>query len=182
LAIATGLRQIPTLKREDSMPDRSRFCFVHSVVRHSGFTLVELIMVIVLVGVLAVAAVPRMFDLSMWRLRAFADDMQSTTAAMQRRALAQRRPIRASFSTTGVTYDFVPVPASGARPAPPVSCPQAVPVCLADASVGSVTFNALNAGHAVALPAPLRLDVTDGTTVLYRFQLENDTGLMWRMP
>jgi prepilin-type N-terminal cleavage/methylation domain-containing protein len=152
------------------------------LVQEGGFTLVELIMVIVLVGVLGVVAVPRMFDLNMWRLRAFADDMQSTTAAMQRRALAQRKPILATFSTVGVSYDFIPVPASGARPALPVNCPAAVPACLTASSVGTVTFNALNAGNAVVSPAPLSLDVTDGTSVLYSFQLENDTGLMRRMP
>lgn len=152
------------------------------LVRQVGFTLVELILVIVLVGVLGVVAVPRIFDLTMWRLRAFADDMQSTTTAMQRRALAQRRPIRANFSTTGVSYDFVPVPASGARPALAVNCPAAVPACLTATSVGTVTFNAQNAGNAAVSPAPLSLDVTDGASVLYRFQLENDTGHMRRLP
>ncbi len=68
--------------------------------RQRGFTLIELVMVMIVVGVLAVFAVPRMLDLTTWRLRAFADEMQSTTAAMQRLALAQRKPVIATFSTT----------------------------------------------------------------------------------
>lgn len=145
-----------------------------------GFTLVELVLVIVVLGVLAVIALPRMFDLNMWRLRAFADDMQSATAAMQRRALTQRRPIVVRYATTGVSFDYVP--ATPSPPNPPINCPSAVPFCLSASSVGSVTFNALNSGQAVTTPAPLTLGVSDGSTVLYSFQLENDTGLMRRLP
>lgn len=142
-----------------------------------GFTLVELVMVIVLVGVLAVFAVPRMLDLSAWRLRAFADEMQSTTAAMQRLALAQRRPVVASFTTAGASYAYVAGAALGA-----VNCPTAVPACLTGASVGTATFNALNGGNTVTAPAALTLSVTDGATTQYSFRLEADTGLLRRLP
>jgi prepilin-type N-terminal cleavage/methylation domain-containing protein len=142
-----------------------------------GFTLIELVMVLVVVGALAVFAVPRMLDLNAWRLRAFADEMQSTTAAMLRLALAQRKPIMATFSTAGVTYAYVAGGALGA-----VNCPAAVPACLTGASVGSATFNASNGGTTVTAPTPLTLSVTDGTTTQYSFRLENDTGLMRRLP
>lgn len=146
--------------------------------RHqNGFTLIELIMVIVVVGALAVFAVPRMLDLGAWRLRAFADEMQSTTSAMQRLALAQRRPVIATFTTAGVSYAYVAGGALGT-----LNCPAAVPACLTGASVGTATFNALNAGIAVTVPAPLTLSVTDGATIQYSFRLETDTGLMRRLP
>ena len=149
-------------------------------VRQRGFTLIELIMVILLVSVLSVVALPRMFDLNAWRLRAFADDMQSTTAAVQRRALAQRTPVVATFAVTGVTFAYV---AGGALAGVnPVTCPSAVPACLTGASVGTATFNALNAGNTVVSPAALTVSVTDGASTLYSFQLENDTGLMRRLP
>lgn len=151
-----------------------------SMASQAGFTLVELVMVMLVVSVLAVIALPRMFDLTMWRLRAFADDMHSATAAMQRRALAQHRSIMVRFGTGGVRFDYVP--ALAAQPNPPLPCPTAVPACLTQSSVGSVVFNPPDSGHAVVVPAPLRIGVTDGATVLYRFQLEDDTGLMWRLP
>ena len=146
-------------------------------VHQRGFTLMELVMVLVLVGALAVFTVPRILDVNAWRLRAFADEMQSTTAAMHRLALAQRKPIQASFTTAGVSYAYVAGGALGG-----VSCPAAVPLCLGAASVGSATFNALNEGSTVTLPAPLTLEVVEGASTLYSFQLENDTGLMRRLP
>ncbi|MEO8119410.1 MAG: hypothetical protein ABI606_08830, partial [Rhodoferax sp.] len=109
---------------------------------------------------------------------------QSTTAAMLRLALAQRRPIMATFATTGVTYDYVPT--TGVPPVAPVNCPAAVPVCLTGASAGTATFNALinaaNSGQTVTAPAVLTISVTDGVTTQYSFRLEADTGLMRRLP
>ena len=54
-------------------------------------------MVIVVIGVLAVFALPAL-DLTTFRLRAFADELRAQTAAMQRLALTQRRPIVATFT------------------------------------------------------------------------------------
>jgi prepilin-type N-terminal cleavage/methylation domain-containing protein len=145
-----------------------------------GFTLIELVMVIVVVGALSVFALPRLLDLNAWRLRAFADDMQSTTAAMLRLSLAQRRPVTATFTINGVSY----AAAGGALGSVP--CPSAVPACLTGASAGTATFNALingaNSGYTVTNPVALNINVTDGTTTQYSFTLENDTGLMRRLP
>ena len=145
--------------------------------KQRGFTLIELVMVMIVVGVLAVFAVPRMLDLTAWRLRAFADEMQSTTAAIQRLALAQRKPVVATFSTTGVSFAYVAGGALGA-----VNCPAALAVCLTAGSVGTATFNALNTGGAVTVPIPLTISVTDGAVTQYAFALETDTGLMRRLP
>ena len=143
-----------------------------------GFTLIELIMVIVLVGTVAVFAAPRLLDLSAWKLRAFADEMQSTTSAMQRLALTQRKPIIATFSTTGVTYGYVAGTALST-----LSCPSAVSTCMSAASAGTATFNSGNAGNTVTSPASLVIIVVDAASVTqYSFSLENDTGLVRRLP
>ncbi len=146
--------------------------------RERGFTLIELVMVIVLVGALAVFAVPRMLDLNAWRLRAFADEMQSTTSAMLRLSLAQRKPVIATFTTSGVSYAYV----SGSALAPSVPCPSAVPACLTASSVGTAIFNISNSGATLTSPTALTIAVTDGTTTQYSFKLENDTGMMRRLP
>ncbi len=146
--------------------------------RARGFTLIELIMVIVLVGTVAVFAAPRLLDLSAWKLRAFADEMQSTTSAMQRLALTQRKPIIATFSTTGVTYGYVAGTALST-----LSCPPAVSTCMNVASAGTATFNSGNAGSTVTSPASLVISVVDAASVIqYSFSLENDTGLVRRLP
>jgi prepilin-type N-terminal cleavage/methylation domain-containing protein len=146
--------------------------------RQHGFTLIELIMVIVVVGAMAVFAAPRLLDLSAWKLRAFADEVQSTTSAMQRLALAQRKPVVATFSTLGVTYAYVAGTALAS-----VTCPAAVPTCMDAASVGTATFNSTNSGGTVASITPLVISVIDAASVpQYRFSLENDTGLVRRLP
>lgn len=146
--------------------------------RARGFTLIELIMVIVLVGSIAVFAAPRILDLSMWKLRAFADEMQSTTSAMQRLALAQRKPIVATFTTTGVTFDYV-----AGSTLSTLNCPSTVPACMDAASAGTATFNSGNTGSSLSSPDTLVISVVDAAGIAqHRFQLENDTGLVRRLP
>ena len=69
--------------------------------RAGGFTLIELIVVMVLIGVLAVYALPKLVDTELWRLRAFGDDLQSQMQAMLRMSLVQRRAIVATLTGTG---------------------------------------------------------------------------------
>lgn len=56
-----------------------------------GFTLVELVMVMIIVGILAVFAAPRFFDADIFRSRGFADQVQASLRYAQKIAIAQRR-------------------------------------------------------------------------------------------
>jgi prepilin-type N-terminal cleavage/methylation domain-containing protein len=49
--------------------------------RHAGFTLIELVMVMVMVGALATFALPRMTDVTAWRLRACGNTRRSMHVA-----------------------------------------------------------------------------------------------------
>lgn len=62
-----------------------------------GFTLVELIMVIVLVGVLSVVAVPRLIDKSDVSARGFHDSTLAYLRYAQKTAIAQRRTVCLDF-------------------------------------------------------------------------------------
>lgn len=62
-----------------------------------GFTLVELIMVIIIVGVLAVFAAPRMFDKSEVFARGFHDETLGYLRYAQKTAIAQRRTVCVTF-------------------------------------------------------------------------------------
>lgn len=63
-----------------------------------GFTLIELIMVMVIVGILAIFAAPRMFNQSAFQSRGFADQVQATLRYAQKEAIAQRRNVCVAFT------------------------------------------------------------------------------------
>lgn len=66
-----------------------------------GFTLIELIAVLVLVGILAVAAMPRFFDKNVFESRGFADETKSLLRYAQKAAIAQRRTVCVTLGATG---------------------------------------------------------------------------------
>lgn len=68
-----------------------------------GFTLIELIMVIVLLGVLAVFAAPRFFNSDDFNARGFHDETLSYLRYAQKAAVAQRRTVCVTFDDTSLT-------------------------------------------------------------------------------
>jgi prepilin-type N-terminal cleavage/methylation domain-containing protein len=146
-------------------------------VRARGFTLVELVLVLIVVGALGAVAMPRMMDLTAWRLRAYSDELQAQTQAMQRLALVQRRPVVASFDTTGASFAY----ASGGTLLN-LPCPAGSTPCIAEAGPRSITFNSGNSGRAVSSTgAALPLTVSHGSTTL-ALRIETETGLIRPSP
>ena len=155
----------------------------------AGFTMIELVIVIVLVSLLAVFAAPKMVDTQMWRLKAFGDQLQSQSQAMLRQSMVQRRPIVAAFSGSGVSFAFASEPETViAR----VSCPSSASPCLAEdvllASSGdsnnsrSITFNSSNSGASLSSTGEaLAVTVSHGD-YSQAYQIENETGLFHRSP
>ena len=66
--------------------------------RQRGFTLIELIMVVVLIGVLAVFAAPRIFNSNDFNARGFHDENLALLRYAQKAAIAQRRTVCVVFS------------------------------------------------------------------------------------
>ncbi|TAN77823.1 MAG: type II secretion system protein [Gallionella sp.] len=66
-----------------------------------GFTLVELVMVLVIVGIIATVAAPRFFDNTLFQSRGFADQVQASLRYAQKIAIAQRRFACVAFPTSG---------------------------------------------------------------------------------
>jgi len=77
-----------------------------------GFTLIELVMVIVILGVLAVYAAPRMFNSGDFYARGFHDETLSILRYAQKAAIAQRRTVCVAFTTTTVILTIAANPAT----------------------------------------------------------------------
>jgi MSHA pilin protein MshC len=80
-----------------------KYCAKDSSARLSrrirGFTLVELIMTMVIVGVLAVYAAPRFLGSSVFQSRGFSDQVQASLRYAQKVAIAQNRFVCVNITT-----------------------------------------------------------------------------------
>ncbi len=102
-----------------------------------GFTLIELVMTIIIVGILAAVIAPRFSGSDIFRERGFADQVKASLRYAQKAAIAQRRFVCVVFTASSVTLTVDPVPYdAGAHPA--ATCPGS-PLALPD---GSAALNA----------------------------------------
>lgn len=100
-----------------------------------GFTLVELITIIVIVGIVAVAAVPRFFDNDVFQARGTADQVRAALRYGQKVAIAQHRDVTVTV-TAAANPDCGTVLVGGN-----ISCAVSDKVTVSPPV--SVTFNAL---------------------------------------
>ncbi len=94
-------------------------------VRQRGFTLIELIMVMVMLGVLAMFAAPRIFSTSDVYARGFHDETLAYLRYAQKAAIAQRRMVCANFDVATTPNTLVLTmenPTPTAVPVPNVGC------------------------------------------------------------
>jgi prepilin-type N-terminal cleavage/methylation domain-containing protein len=141
-----------------------------------GFTLIELILVLLLTAALAVTALPKIVDLGLWRLRAFGDDMQAQHQAMLRLALQQRWPIVATITGANVTYT------DGATVLQTINCPATESPCIAEGGSRTVTFNVGNSGStSTSSGAAMTVTVASGG-YSQAYQIEHETGLIYALP
>lgn len=84
-----------------------------------GFTLVELVMAMVIIGILAAVVAPRFFDSNVFRSRGFADQVQATLRYAQKIAIARHRFVCAAFTASSITFTTGATAACGTTLASP---------------------------------------------------------------
>lgn len=82
-----------------------------------GFTLIELIMVMVLLGILAAYAAPRIFNRSDFDARGLHDMTMAYLRYAQKSAIAQRRQVCVAYTASTVTLTIASAAGTGACPA-----------------------------------------------------------------
>ena len=77
-----------------------------------GFTLIELVTVVVLLGVLSVVIAPRAFNNQVFNARGLHDETLAFVRYAHKTAIAQRRTVCLAFTGTSVALAIAPLPAS----------------------------------------------------------------------
>jgi MSHA pilin protein MshC len=142
-----------------------------------GFTLIELIMVIVILGVLAVFAAPRIFNTGDFSARGFHDETLALLRFAQKTAIAQRRTVCVVLGGSGVSMTMdTSTPADGTCDAsPPVTLPNTprggtgLAATVGGATVAAFQFTALgstdqaaNVDITIANSTPVTVEATTG--------------------
>lgn len=82
--------------------------------RAAGFTIVELVVVMILIGVIAAIGVPRLMGDNAVAAAAFGDDVVSALRTAQKSAVAKRRLVCATVDATAVTLRVAAQAGAGA--------------------------------------------------------------------
>lgn len=82
--------------------------------KQSGFTLVELITTMIIIGILAIAVVPRMDLLRGYDDVGYRDQVRATLEYARKSAVAQRRSVRVTIAGSGLTVEVQQLTPEGA--------------------------------------------------------------------
>ncbi len=88
-----------------------------------GFTLVELVLALLIAGVLAAVAVPRLVDRGAFQTRGAAAELRTALRYAQKLAMAKNREVCVGLTATTVTLTLNPTQTAGAACSQPVTRP-----------------------------------------------------------
>lgn len=155
------------------------------VLRRTGFTLVELVMTMMIVGIMAIAVLPRFTSVNDFEAVGYADQLEALFRFAQKSAVAERRLVYLDFGVSPPSMSLASSAsncAAGAAMVLPGGAP-AVPkstVTVASSGATKICFNGLGKPYAptfTALSSALTVTVKyqDGSTAKI-FYVEPETG------
>lgn len=113
--------------------------------KQGAFTMIELVMVIVILGVLAVLALPKVTDTSMFAGSAFHSEVTGALRYAQKSAVSHRRLVCATLTSTKVTLKIAPANPATACTTDLIS-PDGTEYKSRDPAAASVSGNPLSTG------------------------------------
>jgi MSHA pilin protein MshC len=146
----------------------------------SGFSLVELLSTLILVGILAVVAIPRLVGVEAYNTRGFSDRVLAGLRYAQKQAIAKRRKVCVSVLATRITFHYASVAGAAAACDAALAGPggQSPFVVMAESSgAGSVVLAPVTTFSFSALGRPSTgqiLTVSGDSVVTIR--VESETG------
>lgn len=146
-----------------------------------GFTLIELIVTMIIIGILAVTILPRMSLLGSFDARGYGDQIAAWLRYAQKSALAQRRMISLDLSSSPPTLRHSTATAcntSGtAMSGPPGWRAPAGTTTLVNSLGNTICFDTLGRPYATALlTATQSIVVRDGGVAIRTIYIEPETG------
>lgn len=138
--------------------------------------MVELILVMVIAGILAAVAVPRMIGRNSFDTRGFADQLGATVRFAQKLAVAQRRDVFVQLTANDATlcYDpTAPCPAANLAPGPGGEKPYTVSAP-GGVAIAPATVLGFRAGGVPDITA--QLDIQVNGTGTHHVWVEQETG------
>ncbi len=113
-----------------------------------GFSLIELVMVLIILSIIGITVAPKFFDNSIFQARGFADQVLATLRYAQKIAIAQHQNVCVSLTSTTVTLKDAACAALLTLPNGQVTAP--TDVTLSPAPI-ILTFNALGQATAASI-------------------------------